>query len=738
MFLRNDKGCVASVKKGKKKKTHVPFRLNFLFFFVFVLFSILILRLGFVQIVYGDDYRREIARTEDVTVNNPVPRGKMYDRNLKVMVDNVPLDAITYTRYQSTKPQEMLDTAEKLSKLITVSPKKITERDKKDFWILKHPKLAEKKITAHDRKLVEQKKLEEKDLYKLQLDRITDQELNSFSPHDLKVLAIFRQFTGGYALTPQTVKNKGVTKAEFAKVSENLSSLPGVNITTDWDRAYPYNKTLQTVLGKVSSSDEGLPSEQLDYYLARDYSRNDRVGKSYLEKEYEDVLHGQKAKVKNVTDKSGNIVDSKVISEGQRGKDLVLTIDMDLQLATEKIIEEELLKYKSMPNTSLLDRAFMVVMDPNTGEILTMAGKRYVKDKKTGKHTVEDFALGNITTSYNMGSAVKGATVLTGYQTGAIQPGTTFFDTKLKFKDTKPKGSSHNYGWLNDLDALKHSSNVYMFRTAINIGGGHYVYNGPLNLNPKAFSTIRDSFAQFGLGVRTGIDLPNEMVGFKGSETTPGKLLDLAIGQYDTYTPIQMAQYVSTIANGGNRMKPHLVKAIHDPVNNNDQLGPVMKEIVPTVMNRIDMKSSWIDRIHEGFRRVMQENGGTASTFFAHKSYKPAGKTGTAQSFYDGPDRAKYSKPVDTMNITLVGYAPYNHPEVAFATVVPWAYQGHTGHTMNKEIAEKVLDKYFKLKKEREKAQGKKTDTATDERIANSPSIKKEQAAIRKSQKNGN
>lgn len=121
------------MNKKKKKKTHVPFRLNILFFLVFVLFSALILRLGVVQIVYGDDYRREIERTEEVTVNNSVPRGKMYDRNLKLMVDNQPLDAITYTRKQGTKQTEMVETAEKLAKLIEKETNKVTERDKRIF-----------------------------------------------------------------------------------------------------------------------------------------------------------------------------------------------------------------------------------------------------------------------------------------------------------------------------------------------------------------------------------------------------------------------------------------------------------------------------------------------------------------------------------------------------------------------------------------------------------------------------
>ncbi|PHD70896.1 penicillin-binding protein [Bacillus sp. AFS043905] len=721
------------MNKKKKKKTHVPFRLNILFFLVFVLFSALILRLGVVQIVYGDDYRREIERTEEVTVNNSVPRGKMYDRNLKLMVDNQPLDAITYTRKQGTKQTEMLETAGELAKLIEKETDKVTERDKKDFWILKNPKLAEKKITDKERKKVEEGEMEESDLYKLQLDRITEEE-TKLSDKDLEVLAIYREFASGYALTPQIVKNKKVTKEEFAKVSENLDSLPGVDISTDWDRFYTYNKTLKSVLGKVSSSEEGLPSESLNYYLARDYSRNDRVGKSYIEAQYEDILQGQKAKVRNVTDKSGNVVDSEVITEGSRGKDLILTVDMDLQLATEEIIEKQLIAKKKMGNTKFLDRAFVVMMDPNTGEILTMAGKKYEKDSKTGKSSIEDFALGNITTSYTMGSSVKGATVLTGYQQGAIQPGTYFYDTKLKIKGTKEKGSYSNFGNINDLTALKVSSNVYMFRTAINIAGAHYVPNEPLNISSSAFSTMRNSFAQFGLGVRTGIDLPNEMSGFKGSETSPGKLLDLAIGQYDTYTPMQLVQYVSAIANGGNRMKPHMVKEIRDPVDNNEELGPVAEDVSPTVLNRLEMKEEWIERVQSGFEKVSMEQGGTAYTYFGNKSYTVAAKTGTAQAFYDGPNRADYSEPQDTMNITLVGYAPAKNPEVAFAVVVPWAYQGHSGHSMSKEIGEEIMDTYFELKKERAKKEN--TETSTDLKVENGKDVQKDQAEVRKSQEN--
>ncbi|AGX05525.1 hypothetical protein N288_18215 [Bacillus infantis NRRL B-14911] len=700
-----------------------------LFFAVFLLFSMLILRLGVVQIVYGDDYKREIERTEDVTVNNPVPRGKMFDSTGKVIVDNTPQNAITYTN-KGASQEEMLKVAENLASLIQKDTEKVQERDKKDYWIIKNQEKADAKVTQKELDALKEKYEDDKEfnkkVYDLKLDRITEEELSSLTDKDLEILAIYRDFTSGYALTPQIVKNKDVTNEEFAVVSENLQFLPGVDTTTDWERYYAFGSTLQSVLGRISKSDEGLPAEKVDYYLARDYSRNDRVGKSYIELQYEDVLHGQKAKVKNITDKGGSLLKTETISEGQRGKDLVLSIDMELQKEVEKILEEELRAAKRSPGTALLDRAYTVLMDPMTGEILTMAGKKIVDGE------MQDDALGNITTTYNVGSAVKGATILTGYKEGVIQPGSVIFDGPLRIKGTPIKKSWKNFGPLDDINALKYSSNVYMFQTAIRIGDGVYKPDRPLPLNEEGFDTIRDSFAQFGLGVRTGIDLPNEQTGFKGMSDKPGFMLDLAIGQYDTYSNMQLAQYVSTIANGGNRMEPHIVKEIREPLMDNSELGPILEEIKPKVLNRLDVEENWIERVQEGFRRVMQEPGGTAYGSFGGKgkTYKPAGKTGTAEAFYDGPRREDFGKePPETMNLSLVSYAPSDNPEVAMAVLVPWAYQGSVDHGANKKIGERVLDAYFDLKKKR--AEENKDKEEAVQKVENIEDVKEGQEAER-------
>ena len=435
--------------------------------------------------------------------------------------------------------------------------------------------------------------------------------------------------------------------------------------------------------------------------MSRGYSRNDRVGKSYIEMQYEDVLFGKKGQIQNITDKAGNVLSSTIISEGEAGKDLILSLDINLQIEVEKIIEEELAAAKGRAGNHMLDLAFVVMMNPKTGEVLSLAGKQYTKEN--GKTVMKDFALGTITTSYPMGSAVKGATLLTGYETGAIQPNTVFYDAPLVIKGTPPKASYRNMGNVNDLTALRLSSNVYMFHTVIKIGKGQYIPNGPLSLSADVFDTLRYYFSQFGLGVKTGIDLPNESIGFKNTtETSPGLALDMGIGQYDNYTPLQLAQYVSTIANDGYRMQPQILKEIHDPEKSGEgTTGKMIYSSEPKVLNRIDMKKEYIDRVKEGFRQAFQESGGTAYSHFnlASAPYSAAGKTGTAETRYYGPNESYRGS--DTYNLTLVGYAPHDDPEVSFSIVVPWV---NDSDQINKNIGKRIMDAYFELKEKGSKS----------------------------------
>jgi len=681
----------------KNKRSQLPFRLNILFFIIFLLFSILILQLGVVQILDGASYQEDIDKTVQDTTKIPVPRGIIYDRNLNVLVDNIPLYAITYTPPKGVQAKDKLKVAQELVKYISVDDKeieKITERNKKEYWYLLSEENQEEAFSRLSEK--EKETLDDAEQYQKMLERITEAEISDFSEEDLKIIAIKRELDKAYALTPHVVKNDGVTPEEYARVSEHLHLLPGINATTDWDREYPFDKELSTFLGTITTQEQGIPKEKEAYFLSKGYSRNDRVGRSGLEDYYEDILRGRKEQIQYTMAKNGKIIDSEVIVQGERGKDLILTIDMDFQKKVDKIVAEELNNAMRAhgQNRYLADYidALAVVMNPKTGEILALSGKHYNKDTQE----IEDATHKTIYDAHRPGSAIKGATVLAGFESGVVSPGTVIYDAPIKISGTNPKGSYARLGPVNDIDAIERSSNVYMFQIAMRMGGEfNYYYDKKIAFNREGFQNMRNYFHQFGLGVETGIDLPYEATGYVGNELTAdaGNLQDLAIGQFDTYTTLQLAQYVSTIANGGYRMKPHIVKEIREPIPTDEGLGPVYRTKDPEVLNRIDMSDQELARVQEGMRRVFQGSRGTGVSHWRGKPYNPAGKTGTAENevYID-------SRKIDTENLALVGYAPFDDPEIAFAVIVPHLGKVRGQYPINHRIGTRIMDTYFDAK----------------------------------------
>ncbi|EKN69825.1 penicillin-binding protein transpeptidase [Neobacillus bataviensis LMG 21833] len=673
------------MQKENIVKNPIRWRLTGLFFMVFVLFSILILRLGVIQIIKGEAYAAQAEKTDVTPVSYSVPRGKIYDTNHKLVVYNIPEKAIIYTPPKNPQQEELLELAKKLNTFLVMTDKeinKVTDRDLKDIWLLEHNNGTDL-ITKKEEKLYEQEKLNDRDLYQLKLKRITESELKKM---DKNLAAIYRKLSTAIALTLTMIKNENVTEEEFAKVNENLDNLPGVDVTTDWKRGRTYGETFWNMLGEVTSADEGLPAEKVDYYTAKGYKLNDRVGKSYIEELYDSVLQGRKEKVKTVTDQNGNVVSTETVSEGKSGKDLVLTIDMEFQAQVEKIMQEELVSAIQKPHTDTLDTAFVVAMEPKTGRILAMSGKVY--DRKSGEFT--DFTPGTFTYAFEQGSVVKGATVLTGYQTGVRDFGEIELDEVMRFKGSGTFSSYQVMNRINELEALERSSNVYMWKTAIEIMGGKYVPNGTLNIDPKKIETIRYYFNQFGLGIPTGIGFDNETAGMKGTNTST--YFQIAIGQLDTYTPMQIAQYITTIANGGYRMKPQLVKEIREPNEDGNEPGNVIDEIEPVVLNQVDMSAEMLKRVQQGFWLVTHGSKGTARGYFKDEPYNAAGKTGTSESYKNG---------VKTWNLSFAGYAPFDDPEIAIAVIVPNAYRdGYAQpHSAANIISQRVFRAYFDLNK---------------------------------------
>ncbi|OEK60678.1 peptidoglycan D,D-transpeptidase FtsI family protein [Staphylococcus equorum] len=660
-------------------------RISFVFGVIVFIFAVIVLRLGYLQIAEGSHYEQLIKNSENLTVNEAVPRGRILDRNGKVLVDNASKKAITYARGRKTSQSEVLKIAKDLSRLIEMDTDKITDRDKQDYWIQIHPNKAED-LMKEEQALLEDGSISQDDYDEALYKKIGAKQTDTLTDEDLQILSIYREMMSGLALDPQMIKNEDVSDEEYAAVSQKLSELPGVNTTMDWDRKYPYDDTLRGIFGDVSTSEEGIPKELTEKYLSKGYSRNDRVGKSYLEYQYDDILKGKKKEMKYTTDKSGDVIDSKVINPGSRGDDLVLSIDIELQKKTEEYLEKQIDKLRS-EGAKDMDNAMIVVQNPNNGDILAMAGKQI---DKNGDLT--DYDIGTFTSQYAVGSSIKGGTLLAGYQNDAIDVGDEMVDQPLEFAGGLKKSSYFNQDGkvtIDDKDALMHSSNVYMFKTALKIAGSAYTPNMTLPSDiSEAGQKLRKGLNQVGLGVKTGIDLPNETSGqIEPLTDNPGNFLDLAIGQYDTYTPLQLSQYVSTIANDGYRVQPHIGLEVRDATNK-DTLGPVKEKFKGDVLNKVNNTEEEVNQVQEGFEMAFNEEEGTGYESFNDTEVPSAGKTGTAEVFQDGDPK---------VNATYVGYAPIENPQLAFSIVYtnqpvpePWLNGG--------DLGKDVINYYFKEK----------------------------------------
>ncbi len=677
--------------KQKKKKSHIPFRLNLLFLIVFFSFIALISRLAYIQLVKGDEFVALVQRTETTTAKKSVPRGSIYDSQGRILVGNKPKLAINYTRPADVKTSTMLEIAKKLTTLISVDASELKERDLKDYWVATNPDKVDSLLTADEKKKIAKENLSTSQTYEMQLEHIPSDELN-YSDAEKQVIAIFTKMNSAYALSTVTLKNEGVTEQEVAKISERLGELRGVDVDSDWDREYPMGDMLKTILGTVSSEKTGLPSDKVKSLLAQGYSLNDRVGTSYLEEQYETVLSGTKTVVKSQTNTKGEVVNSTETYPGKGGSNLVLTIDTEFQ----KKIEDIATKSVEAMTDPAADRVYIVVMNPKNGDVLGITGKKKKFDANFNSTGVEDDALGAINNSFGMGSVVKPATVLLGYMDGAITlENNTIVDEPIEFEASKPKSSWFNRNGkmeLTDLDALERSSNVYMIKLAMKMGGQkEYEKGGRLNINLSLFDKLREYYAQFGLGVRTGIDLPNEGKGYNGGTANAFSALDFAFGQFDLYTPLQLAQYMSTIANGGTRIAPRLVKEIHE-TSPSGGIGN-LEDVVPTkIMNSIQVSKEILDHIKEGLYRVTHGENGTSATTFRTYSPEVAGKTGTVEAFYSGPNPAYKNEAVE--NSTFISYAPYDNPEIVVAVVAPYFKDGLPSDYAAK-VAKQVYDAYF-------------------------------------------
>lgn len=677
-------------KKHKCNDKHLDEIMNRRFGLIIVLLISIYLVIGCrlfnLQILKNSEYNDKLAMATEKTIESTsAPRGRIYDRNHKLLVDNEGIKTIYYKKQNGITTKEEIELAYEVSNNIDIDYSKIDDNKLKDFYYKSHYKECRKKITDEEWDLYNKRKLNDKDIDKLIYERLDD-EISEYTDSDKKAAYIYYLMNKGYSYAEKVIKNSDVTDAEYAYISENIDNLKGFNTKLDWERVYLYGDTFKSILGNVSSNTQGIPSELSKEYLKRGYTLDDRVGISYLEYQYEDYLRGTKAKYRLLSDNSYELV-----SEGKRGNDIVLTIDIELQKYLEEVLSNEVLNAKGEPGTQYYNRSFAIVSDPNTGEILAMAGKQAVL--KDGYYQIVDYTPGIVTLPVTPGSVVKGASMMVGYKYGAIDIGTVLNDECIKIKDTPLKCSWQTMGPIDDVYALQNSSNVYQYKIAIKVGNGSYEYNQGLALEESAFDKYREMYAEFGLGEKTGIDLPVESLGFMGKSRLPGHLLDFSIGQYDTYTPIQLSQYINTIANNGVRLKPYLLKEVYKPSDSGDTFGSLIYKANVTELGKLSVEKKYIDRVREGFSAVVTKGLGYG---YMGNYTNSAGKTGTSQSFIDTDGDGK----VDTETITssFVGYSPSDNPKMSIVVVSPdISVPDSTTYGVTRNISAQIVNKYFEL-----------------------------------------
>lgn len=656
---------------------------------IYFCFTFLFLVIGYtisnIMIIKNENYKNLLANKTVVSSTYSAPRGRIYDRNHKLLVDNKAIKTIYYKKEKNTTNKQMIKLCNKLSTILHLDYEKVTDRTLREYYLLIHPKKTDKLVTKKEKDKVYERKLSPNDIYNLKISRISEEDIKKMSNIDKKSAYIYYLMNKGYAYEEKIIK-ENATEEEYAYINENNDDLKGFSVGYSWDREYLYGDTFKTILGSIGS----IPEENKKQYLNKGYELNDVVGTSYLELQYEDLLKGDKEIYKIDEDNS-----SILVKKATRGKDIVLSIDIDLQKEVEHIIDEEILFTKNQANTKYYNKSYVVLQDPNNGEILAMSGRKGIKINNEIK--IVDYTAGVLTEPMTVGSVVKGASILVGYNNQAIKIGDTFYDSCIKIRSTAKKCSWKNLGLIDDIHALALSSNIYQFKTAMRVAGYEYSYNMPFKIGQDVFDKYRSMYHSFGLGVKTQIDLPVESLGYRGNDNQSGLLLDYVMGQYETYTPIQLSQYISTIANNGTRYAPKLLKEVYES-STGSRLGKKLYTIEKKELNKVNTEEQYLKRVQEGFYAVINASYGIGHEYI-DTVYRPAGKTGTSESFLDTDGDEAID--TETISTSFIGYAPFEKPKISIAVTSPdVSYIHSTSDYMTlvtRRISRKVTDMYFKM-----------------------------------------
>ncbi len=678
---------------------------------VIVISVIFIATLFNLQIVNGENYREQSEKRMLRTKNITAPRGEIYDRNGVILATNkLSYDVELYKVRVSTKEQN--DGILRLVEILNENSDKVYstfpvnddlngfnfENDEEEQKWKKEMKLGS--TLTFDQVI-------DKYIEKYELQDYSDNRLNQIKMIEIK----YEANLNGYSLFNSATIAKDISQKSVAKIGEEKYKIYGISIVSVPKRYYPNGNLLSHTIGYVSK----ISSTEYEKKKEQGYNVNSVIGKAGIEQSFEKYLKGNDGVIKEETDTLGNVSSQTETTEAKSGDNVTLTIDYRLQ----KVAEESLLNtINGLQNGTLVGKKFsdanagaVVVLDVDSGEVLASASyPTYDINSLIGGISIKDWnALQNnslhpmlnrvVSGIYSPGSTFKMLVGMAGLMNGKITVDEKYYDPGIYPYGYHPKcwlytDRHMTHGWINIEGAIKGSCNCYFYEVGRRIGISEIVKYAKL----------------FGLGQKTGIELSGEAAGtIAGADDKSedglkspwylGDTLSAAIGQSgSSYTPIQLANYIATIANGGKLNKVSLIKSVDNEVaGTSESLADINKYIseytgVNFEEKDLNINSEYIDAIKKGMLSVTSETGGTSYIVFKNSDIQVAGKTGTAQV------------PNGNNNGIFVGFAPYDNPKIAVVAVIQHGGEG----TYTANVVKPIMEEYFNIDKEskqNEKAQ---------------------------------
>ena len=672
------------------------FRFNIITILVYIIGIILIMQLFNLQIVNGESYREQSNTRLSRVTSIESARGSILDRSGNELAGVRTQYSIEL--YKTNISNEELNNC--ILQLVNLLEK----------YQISYTDTFPVKINPYEYTIKDKELANWKAKYKLEENASAEDAINKFkSKYEIsndnieevrKIISIrYKITTTGYSATKAIEIASDVNEEVVAQISERNAEFPGINIKTKAVRTYLAGTLASHVIGYTGKINED------EYKAKKDtYKSDDIIGRTGIEYVFEKYLKGKDGEKQVEMSVDGTITGEYVTNEAVAGSNVMLTIDSDLQKTTETALENCINKIRNGGFSQTYDAqaGAAVVMNVNTGEVLATASNPTFEpewfvggissDKWNELINNSAKPLLNKTTqsTYEPGSIFKMVTAIAGLETGAITSKEKINDIGVykinndSYKCWYYTSYHRGHGYLNVTQALQHSCNYFFYETALRMGID--------NLSKYAL--------HFGLGKKTGIELPSESAGTVASKETkaklnrgswyPGDTVISAIGQGDnSYTPMQIAKYISSIANGGTVVNPTIIKSILNSDGtevSKEEIRKYTNEILGTDTSDdgIQINQENINIAKEGMRLATEEAGGTAYNVFKNFGVEIAGKTGSAEA-------GKDSNGNDKVNAWFVCFAPFENPEVAVVVMIENG--GHGNYAA--EVARDILTQYF-------------------------------------------